>query len=158
MRAAVASRSTQRARASRLSHHSATRTGAGAVCWPIDNFFEWRAIKGAKTKQPYAIAMKSGEPFALAAIWENWQRPETDEWVRTFAVITCPANEIMTPIHDRMPVIIASENYDRWIANIEPDPRDLLVPYPSEPMTMWPISTRVNKPEHDDAGAIAGSW
>jgi putative SOS response-associated peptidase YedK len=42
---------------------------------PIDNFFEWRAIKGAKVKQPYAIAMKSGEPFALAAVWENWQRP-----------------------------------------------------------------------------------
>jgi putative SOS response-associated peptidase YedK len=122
---------------------------------PIDNFFEWRAIKGAKAKQPYAIAMKSGEPFALAAIWENWQRPGTDEWVRSFAVVTCPANDLMTHIHDRMPVIIPPEEYDRWLANIEPDPRDVLVPYPTEPMTMWPISTRVNKPENDDAAILA---
>jgi putative SOS response-associated peptidase YedK len=118
---------------------------------PIDNFFEWRAIKGAKTKQPYAIGMKSGDPFALAAIWENWKRPETEEWVRTFAVITCPANDLMAHIHDRMPVIVPPIAYQRWLANVEPDPRDLLVPFPSEPMAMWPISTRVNKPENDDA-------
>jgi putative SOS response-associated peptidase YedK len=61
---------------------------------PIDNFFEWRAFKGAKTKQP---GMKSGDPFALAAIWENWKRPGTEKWVRTFAVVTCPANELMAP-------------------------------------------------------------
>ena len=118
---------------------------------PIDSFFEWRAIRGAKTKQPYAIGMKSGEPFALAAIWENWQRPGREEWMRTFAVITCPANQLVAQIHDRMPVIIPAEAYDRWLANVEPDPHDLLVPYPSEPMTIWPISTRVNKPENDDA-------
>jgi putative SOS response-associated peptidase YedK len=67
--------------------------------------------------------MKSGEPFALAAIWENWQRPGADEWMRTFAVITCPANELMAQIHDRMPVILPPETYDRWLAGIEPDPR-----------------------------------
>jgi putative SOS response-associated peptidase YedK len=121
---------------------------------PLDNFFEWRAIKGAKTKQPYAIGMKSGEPFALAAIWENWRRPGTDEWLRTFAVITCPANELMAGIHDRMPVIVPREGYDRWLANIEPDPRDMLVPYPSEPMILWPISTRVNKPDNDEAAIL----
>jgi putative SOS response-associated peptidase YedK len=121
---------------------------------PIDNFFEWRAIKGAKPKQPYAIGMKSGDPFALAAVWENWRRPGTEEWLRTFAVITCPANDLMAQIHDRMPVIVPGEGYDRWLANIEPDPRDMLVPFPSEPMTMWPISTRVNKPENDDAAIL----
>jgi putative SOS response-associated peptidase YedK len=51
--------------------------------------------------------------------------------MRTFAVITCPANELMAHIHDRMPVIIPADAYDRWLANVEPDPRDLLVPYPS---------------------------
>jgi putative SOS response-associated peptidase YedK len=125
---------------------------------PVDNFFEWRAIKGAKggakARQPYAIAMKSGAPFALAAIWENWRRPDTAEWVRTFAVITCPANALMAQIHDRMPVIIPPESYDRWLAAIEPDPRDLLVPFPPEPMTMWPIGPRVNKPENDDPGIL----
>ncbi len=49
---------------------------------PIDNFFEWKAIKGQKAKQPYAIAMRSGEPFALAAIWENWKVPGTEDWLR----------------------------------------------------------------------------
>jgi putative SOS response-associated peptidase YedK len=53
-----------------------------------------------------------------------------------------------------MPVIVARDSWDRWLANIEPDPRDLLVPYPSEPMVMWPISTRVNKPDHDDADLL----
>jgi putative SOS response-associated peptidase YedK len=69
---------------------------------PIDNFFEWKAVKGAKTKQPYAIAMKLGEPFALAAIWENWKVPSTEEWMRTFCVITTNANELVADIHDRI--------------------------------------------------------
>jgi len=119
---------------------------------PVDNFFEWKAIKGAK--QPYAIAMKSGEPFGLAAVWENWRRPGTDEWVRTFAVITCPSNALVAEIHDRMPVILAPETYDRWLADVEPDPGDLLVPFPAGLMRMWPISTRVNKPENDDADVL----
>jgi putative SOS response-associated peptidase YedK len=121
---------------------------------PIDNFFEWKAIKGAKIKQPYAIGMRSGEPFGLAAIWENWKRPGTDDWVRSFAVITCPANEMMADIHERMPVIIPPESYDHWLGTLDPDPRNLLVPYPSAPMRMWPISKRVNRPENDDAGIL----
>jgi putative SOS response-associated peptidase YedK len=121
---------------------------------PVDNYFEWRASKGARVKQPYAIGLKSGAPFALAGIWENWRRPGTEEWVRTFAVITCPANELMSELHDRMPAILPREAYDRWLAGIEPDPRDLLVPHPSEPMTMWPVSTRVNKPDNDDPAIL----
>jgi putative SOS response-associated peptidase YedK len=124
---------------------------------PIDNFFEWKAIKGEKAKQPYAIAMKSGEPFGLAAIWENWQRPGTEEWVRTFAVITCPANELMADIHDRMPVIVPPESYDLWLSSVEPDPRDLLVPFPSERMKIWPTSMRVNKVANDDLDLLAPS-
>jgi putative SOS response-associated peptidase YedK len=122
---------------------------------PIDNFFEWMAVKGKGPKQPYAIGMKSGEPFALAAIWESWRHPDTGEIVRTFCVITTSANALLVSIHDRMPVILPPDAYDRWLANIEPDPRDLLVPFPPEPMTMWPISTRVNKPDNDDAAILA---
>jgi IS30 family transposase/putative SOS response-associated peptidase YedK len=61
---------------------------------PIDGFYEWRAIKGAKVKQPYAIAMKDRSPFGLAGLWENWKEPATGEWIRTFCVITVPANEM----------------------------------------------------------------
>ena len=53
-------------------------------------------------------------------------------------------------IHDRMPVILPPEAYERWLANIELDPRELLAPFPAEQMMMWPISTRVNKPDNDD--------
>jgi putative SOS response-associated peptidase YedK len=120
---------------------------------PIDGFFEWKAIKGSKTKQPYALAMKDRSPFAVAGIWENWTRPDTDEAIRTFAVITCEANELVSQIHDRMPVIIAPTDYDRWLGQ-EPDPRDLMKPFPAEPMTMWPISTRVNSPKNDDEGLL----
>lgn len=118
---------------------------------PIDNFFEWKAIKGEIAKQPYAIGMKSGEPFALAGIWENWKRPGTEDWIRTFAIITTTANSLVQTIHDRMPVIVAPINYERWLSAIEPDPRDLLVPFPADPMLIWPISMRVNKPNNDDA-------
>jgi putative SOS response-associated peptidase YedK len=121
---------------------------------PVDSFFEWQVVKGSRTKQPYAIAMKSGQPFALAGIWENWRKPASDDWVRTFAIITTEANDLLREIHDRMPVIIPPEAYDRWLCCIEPDPRDLLVPYPAGVMRMWPISTRVNKPDNDDPSIL----
>lgn len=120
---------------------------------PIDGFFEWRAIKGQKGKQPYAIAMKSGEPFCLAAIWESWPSPETGEDIRTFAVVTCMANELVGEIHHRMPVIVAPDDYARWVGE-EPAPNDLLKPFPSELMTMWPISRRVNSPANNDPGIL----
>jgi putative SOS response-associated peptidase YedK len=121
---------------------------------PVDNFFEWKAIKGRTAKQPYAIGMKDGAPFGIAGIWESWKQPATGELVRTFCVITTTANELLAEIHNRMPVILPREAYARWLANIEPDPRDLLVPFPAAEMRMWPISTRVNKPENDDADVL----
>jgi putative SOS response-associated peptidase YedK len=92
--------------------------------------------------------MKDGSPFGLAGLWENWRNPSTGEWERTFAIITVPSNELVAQIHDRMPAILKPGSYNRWLSS-EPDPHDLLITYPSEPMTMWPISTRVNKPEND---------
>jgi putative SOS response-associated peptidase YedK len=120
---------------------------------PVDGFFEWRAIKGQKAKQPYAIAMKDGAPFGIAGIWENWKEPASGEWIRTFAIITTDANELVADIHDRMPVILAPAIYARWLGE-EPDPRDVMRPFPAALMRMWPISTRVNKPENDDASIV----
>jgi putative SOS response-associated peptidase YedK len=119
---------------------------------PVDGFFEWRAIKG-RAKQPYAIAMKDGSPFGVAGIWENWRNPNTGEWERTFAIITVPSNALVGQIHDRMPAILEPASYDRWLG-LEPDPSDVLITYPSEPMMMWPISTRTNKPENDDPSLL----
>jgi putative SOS response-associated peptidase YedK len=120
---------------------------------PVDGFFEWKAIKGQRAKQPYAIAMRDGAPFGIAGIWENWKEPASGEWIRTFAIITTDANELVADIHDRMPVVLAPADYPRWLGE-EPDPRDLMRPFPADLMRMWPISTRVNKPENDDPSIV----
>jgi putative SOS response-associated peptidase YedK len=70
--------------------------------------------------------------------------------VRTFAIIT---SELVAEIHDRMPLILAPADYTRWLSD-EPDPGDLMRSFPAAPMRMWPISTRVNKPENDDPSII----
>ena len=114
---------------------------------PVDGFYEWCETKQGKL--PYAIAMRDRSPFGIAALWENWQDPATREWVRTFVLLTTPSNDLVSRIHDRMPAILNSCGYARWLG-LEPDPRDLLVPFPSEPMTIWPISRRVNSPDNDD--------
>ena len=116
---------------------------------PVDGFYEWMAVKGAKAKQPFAIAMKDGKPFGIGGIWENWRDQASGEWVRTFAVITTPANELVGQIHDRMPLILAAEHYQRWLSE-EPHPQELMKSFPAEAMRMWPVSTRLNKPANDD--------
>lgn len=116
---------------------------------PIDGFFEWHKLdEKGKKKQPYAIAMKAGQPFALAGLWEIWRDPETDLQVRTFTIVTCAANEMMATIHDRMPVILHEKDYQRWLSE-EPPPHDLMTQFPSELMTMWPIGPGVGNPRND---------
>jgi SOS response associated peptidase (SRAP) len=85
--------------------------------------------------------------------FENWKEPASGEWIRTFAIITTDANELVANIHDRMPIILAPNDYARWLGE-KPDPRDLMRPFPAELMRMWPISTRVNKPENDDPSIV----
>jgi putative SOS response-associated peptidase YedK len=103
--------------------------------------------KARDGSNPYAIGMQDGSPFGLAGLWENWKNPTTGEWERTFVIITVPSNNLVGQIHDRMPAILEPTSYDRWLG-IE---SDLLITYPSDPMALWPISTRVNKPENDDS-------
>ena len=69
--------------------------------------------------------MQGGSPFGIAGLWENWKDPASSEWIRTFAVITTDANELVAEIHDRIPAILPSEGYTRWLSD-EPDPRDLM--------------------------------
>lgn len=97
--------------------------------------------------------MKDRTPFAIGGLWENWRHPESGEWIRTVAIITVPSNELVAQIHDRMPLILAKSAYERWLGR-EPDPHDLLVPFPAELMAMWPVSTRVNSPDNDDASLL----
>jgi putative SOS response-associated peptidase YedK len=95
--------------------------------------------------QPYAIAMKDGSPFGLAGLWENWMDSATGHWVRTFAIITVPSNDLVGQIHDRMPAILPSESYERWLGP-DPDPHDLLISFPSEPMSCGKLRTILRDP------------
>jgi putative SOS response-associated peptidase YedK len=91
--------------------------------------------------------------FGLGGLWENWKDPTSGEWIRTFAIITTDANEMVAEIHDRMPLIIAPGDYKRWLSD-EPDPHELMRSYRAGPMRIWPISTRVKKPGNDDASIL----
>jgi putative SOS response-associated peptidase YedK len=112
-----------------------------------DGFFEWRTV--AKRKMPYAIALKSRRAFGIAGLWENWQDPETGEWIRSCAIITTTPNSLVANIHDRMPVILEPDQYARWLGQTAASPEELkamLQPYAAEAMEMWPVSPRLNKP------------
>jgi putative SOS response-associated peptidase YedK len=120
---------------------------------PADWFYEWKKLD-AKTKQPYAIALKDGSLFAFAGLWDSWKDKETGKTLETYTVITTDPNELMESIHTRMPVILAPKDYERWLEPGEPShpPVDLLRPYPAEAMTAWQVGSAVgnvrnNRPE-----------
>jgi putative SOS response-associated peptidase YedK len=106
-----------------------------------------------KTKQPYAIALRDRRPFAFAGLWENWKDPKTEDWLRTFTILTTSPNEAVAPLHDRMPVILAPSDYDQWLDTTR-DPAALIRTYDGDDLVTWPVSTRVNKPENDDPAIL----
>ncbi len=119
-----------------------------------DGYFEWRKLE--RTKQPYFVTLEDGEPFAFAGVWEHWAR--NDHSVDSCAIIVTEANELTKPIHDRMPVILAPEDYDAWMDPDLSDPGRLkafLKPYPSERMLAYPVSKAVNNPKYDQPELIA---
>ncbi len=113
---------------------------------PADGFFEWRALAGRR-KQPYYVRLASGEPFAMAGLWEQWRPPQGDA-IATFTIVTTAANAALRAIHDRMPVIVASADYDEWLSS--PNPSALLGPWTGAAFAIVPIGTRVNDVRNDD--------
>jgi putative SOS response-associated peptidase YedK len=116
-----------------------------------DGFFEWQTQAGGKTKLPHHIRLKSGKPFAFAGLWEHWQSPDGSE-IKSATIITTSPNELMAPIHDRMPVILPPEAYGRWLDPTPLFPVDLnslLIPYPAAEMVAYPVSSLVNSPAND---------
>ena len=118
---------------------------------PVDGFYEWKKL-GPKEKQPYAIGMENREPFTLAGLWENW-KDANGEWVRTFTIVTTENNELLSDLHDRMPVIIQAKDRERWLSE-EENPGDLLKRHPSEGMVKWPVSTQVNSPKNNQTSLL----
>jgi putative SOS response-associated peptidase YedK len=122
---------------------------------PAEWFYEWRKVD-AKTKQPYAIAMKDDSLFAFAGLWDTWKDKETGKALETYTVITTDPNELMEPIHNRMPVILHRGDYERWLAVADPAqlPVDLLRPYPAEKMKAWPVSRDVGNVRNNRSDLI----
>jgi putative SOS response-associated peptidase YedK len=116
-----------------------------------DGFYEWAKRQDGR-KQPFLIRRKDERPFGFAGLWEHWERG--DDAMESCALITTDANELTRPIHGRMPVILRPEDYRFWL---DADIRDattlkeLLLPYPSEEMTAYPVSTLVNAASNDRA-------
>jgi putative SOS response-associated peptidase YedK len=104
---------------------------------PADGFYEWQ--KQGKLRQPFLIRRKDQAPFAFAGLWERWRQPEADDVVvRSCTIITCPPNDLVAPLHDRMPVILAPEAHARWL-DPKTDARGLLKPCPSAWMYAIPM-------------------
>ena len=120
---------------------------------PTDGFFEWE--KKGKVKQPWRIGPAEDGLMALAGLWERWRAPDGGV-VRTYAVVTTEANELVAPLHDRMPAVIPPDEFGAWL---DPDTpaerlREMLRPYPAERMKAYPVSRRLNDVRNDDAGCI----
>jgi putative SOS response-associated peptidase YedK len=131
---------------------------------PADAFYEWKVADAAgrprPPRVPYLVRRRDGEPLAFAGLWEIWRDPDVaddddpDAWLRTCAIVTTRANEVLAPIHERMPVVLSEGVWDTWL-----DPRygatdtlqTMLEPAPDEWLEVYEVSPRVNKPENNDA-------
>jgi putative SOS response-associated peptidase YedK len=113
---------------------------------PASGFYEWQAVSGRK--QPWHIGPTDAALFGLAGITAIWNG------IRSVSLITTAPNELMAPIHDRMPVIVAPEDYAAWLDVDEDDPMRFVRPYPAARMAARPVSMRVNQPENDDPALL----
>jgi len=121
---------------------------------PASGFYEWKKV-GAK-KQPYYITLKDGSPMMFAGLWDRWISPEGIA-VESFTILTTSSNELVSPLHDRMPVILDMKDVDLWLDCHVTDParlKSLLKPYQSESLQLSPVSNMVNSPKNDDPRCI----
>ena len=115
-----------------------------------DGFYEWQ--RDGDTKTPYLISLANGEPFALAGLWENWTDKESGESLQTTTLITTVANDFMTPLHHRMPVILESGTAGEWLAGSNDMLVDVAAITPA--LQAWPVDRRVNNARNEGADLI----
>jgi len=121
---------------------------------PASGFYEWK--KEGKRKIPYYIHLKNNPLFAIAGLYDIWY-DACNEAHLTYTIITTDANNLVAPLHDRMPVILKREDENRWLAGDAPtsdEMKKILGPYPPGEMHVYPISSRVNSPDVDDEQLI----
>jgi putative SOS response-associated peptidase YedK len=115
----------------------------------IDGFYEWRK----SDKQPFSVSLGNRAPMLLAGLWEDWRTP-TGEKIRSCTIVTTDADELLAQIHDRMPVIVAPDDWAKWLgeepANAE-ELKALLRPYPADRLLMWPVDRKVGNVRNESA-------
>ena len=117
---------------------------------PADGFYEWKRV--GKGKQPMHIRLRGGEPFAFAGLWDAWKNPTNGEWLHSCTIVTTTSNELIAPIHDRMPVILSPEAERMWLDAAVQDQKtllSLLTPFPGGSMEARAVSTLVNSAKND---------
>jgi putative SOS response-associated peptidase YedK len=120
-----------------------------------DGFYEWRKEADGKSKTPMYVKLKTGEPFAMAGLWEVWKSPE-GQTRRTCTIVTTEPNELLQTIHNRMPVILPPDTEGDWLDNsLELIAlMSMLKPYAADLMQMYPVSRRVNTPANDEPALV----
>ncbi len=121
-----------------------------------DGFYEWKSQPGTKTKVPHFIHLKSGSVFAFAGLWDEWQSADGSS-IRSCTIVTITPNELMSKIHNRMPVILQPSDYAEWLDASPRTPNSLvhlLKPFPANLMDAHPVSTLVNSPANDRAECV----
>ena len=119
---------------------------------PASGFYEWR--KSDSGKQPMLIRMKDESTFAFAGLWESWRNPDNEVEIHSCTIITTQANDFMAQIHNRMPVIIDVNDYNRWLDPNDGSDATLLQPCSGAWLEAYPISTYVNSPRNNDSKCI----
>jgi putative SOS response-associated peptidase YedK len=120
-----------------------------------DGYYEWQKLPDGK--QPHFIRMRSGQPFAMAGLWESWAEPDAEKPLESVAIVTTSPSEMLARVHDRMPVILPPAQYDFWLDRKNEDVESLcllLVAYPEEEMEVVPVSKRVNNSRNDGPDLI----
>lgn len=131
---------------------------------PVDAFYEWRRstdAAGKVVREPFAVARRDGRPMALAGLWAGWHDDDTGEVIRSFSIVTTGPNDLMRPIHDRMPVVVPESTWDLWLdptvttAPAVAELKGLLVPAAEDWLEAYRVSRRVNDVRNDDPGLVA---
>jgi putative SOS response-associated peptidase YedK len=126
---------------------------------PADAFYEWQRDGSART--PFAVVRADRRPMALAGLWAGWKDPDTGEVVRSFTILTTGPNELVAPIHNRMPVVVPESAWDRWLDPTRTKPAELaelhglLVPAEDEVLDAYRVSSRVNSVRNDGPDLVA---
>lgn len=111
-----------------------------------NGFYEWSGT--AQFRQPYYITVSEAPLYGMAGIWAERQMPD-GEILRTFSIVTCPPNELVRPIHDRMPVILSSRDHDTWLSGTPAEARQLTLPFAAERMELNDVNPLVNSGRND---------